>query len=146
MADIARVQQEFGRRRQSIDFVHSRPERAGNVRIRRLVESHMAVADLHETQLSSHLLRVKFTATAHAERLQYAALHHAQCARSGPGHTFEKTPPVDSVVVVIVYNFLTRLAVHILPPWHFLPPVTPPDRLLRPFIPPGRIYNSSDFL
>src|SRR6266436_3479024 len=50
VADISGMQQELRRIRQPVDLVHRGLQRPRYIRIRRFVESHVAVADLHEAQ------------------------------------------------------------------------------------------------
>src|SRR5262245_23661927 len=66
VADVAGVQQELWRRRERIDLVHRSLQRARYVRIRRLVESHVAIADLREAQLAFHLRGIKLRNSAQA--------------------------------------------------------------------------------
>src|SRR5271155_4710100 len=51
VADVPRVQQKLRRRGQRVDLVDSGFQRRCNIRIRRLVKTHMAVANLYEAQL-----------------------------------------------------------------------------------------------
>src|ERR1017187_3318081 len=100
VAEIARVDDELGRLGQRIDLVHGGLQRSHHVRIGRLVEPDMAVADLHESHLALGLARVcRFGECARAENADDDGPDYA-C--SSPGHAFEESPAVDSVVVVVV--------------------------------------------
>jgi hypothetical protein len=55
MAYVARMQDELGWRSQTIDFVYGRLQCPYHIRIRRLVKSHVTVADLDEAQLARRL-------------------------------------------------------------------------------------------
>ena len=37
-------------------------------------------------------------------RLQHATLNYADGARTGPGHAFQKSTAVDSIIVMVVLN------------------------------------------
>ena len=52
MADVAGVQQKFRRIGQSPDFFHGGFQRSSDILIGGLVESHVAVADLHKLQFA----------------------------------------------------------------------------------------------
>ena len=66
------------------------------------------------TKLNSPFMfaRVHLRKTAHAVRLQNAALHHAERARPRPGHALQKAAAIDSIVVVIVQDFVFHVASH----------------------------------
>src|SRR5882762_1464229 len=107
MADIAGMKQEFGRLLQRIDLVYRRLKRSRNIRVRRLVESHVAIANLYKTKLAGRYRRlVEIGKLAQAIRLQHAALHYAQRASAGPCHALQKSAAIDAVVVVIVQYFI----------------------------------------
>ena len=117
MADVSRVQQKLRRRRQRIDLIDRRFLSSGHVQIRRFVESHVAVADLHEAQLARcRGIRSQIGKPAQAVRLQYAALHHAQRARSCPRHALQKSAAIDSVLVVIVQDLVFHFLRHFVSP------------------------------
>ena len=52
MTDVPSVQKEFGLLGKSIDLIHGSFQCGDHVRIGRLVETHVAVADLYEAELS----------------------------------------------------------------------------------------------
>ena len=56
VAYIPRVQHEFGWRRQTINFVYGRLQCPYHIQVRRLIKSHVAVADLHKAQLAHGFL------------------------------------------------------------------------------------------
>jgi hypothetical protein len=72
----------------------------------------VAVADLRETQLADHIRCTHFANAAHAVRLQHSALHHAERPGTGPRHAFQKATSVNSVMIVIVQNFILLLSKH----------------------------------
>src|SRR5262249_15150598 len=106
VADVARMQDEFWVDRERVDPVDRRFQRADHVGIRRLVESHVAVADLHETQLARGDDACR---AAQRVRLENAALHEKQRARARPGHAAEKPAPVNAVLAVIARNRVLAL-------------------------------------
>src|SRR5215469_6057420 len=88
------MQHELGWRSQTIDFVYGCLQRPYHIRIRRLVKSHVTVANLDEVQLASSL----------GSQLR----HSAQAIR------LQDAPAVDPVVIVIdqklVFSLLRHLA------------------------------------
>src|SRR5271165_5588351 len=112
MADIPRMQQEFRRRRQRVNFIDSSLQGSRNIRIRRLVETHVTVADLHETQLALHVARAHLCKAAHAVGFQNAALHDAERARSRPRHAFQEAAAIDPILIVIVQDLVLYVASH----------------------------------
>src|SRR5271165_2233656 len=126
MADVTGVQHEGGRDWQRIDFVHRRLQGAHHVRVRRLVEPHVAVADLDETEFAFIFMAPHKGETAQAVGAEYAAFDHAKGARPRPRHTLQETSAVNSVMVVVVQNFvadfgfqtcLAILFIHLRAPW-----------------------------
>src|SRR5882724_6976388 len=109
MTYVAGVQHELWRLAETIDLLDRRLERPCHIGIGGFVESHMAVADLHEAEFASHFARADFSQPAQAIRLQDSSFHHAERSCPSPRHAFQKTSSVDSIVVVIVQNlvFLT---------------------------------------
>ena len=82
---------------QRINFIHRRPKRARNVRIRRTVESYVRVADLDEREAGSLfsllLIRPQYFRHRHARR---KAPHNA---RPRPLHALQKSAAVNAVAV-----------------------------------------------
>src|SRR5438874_13757984 len=99
MTDVAGVQKELGRNRQSVNLVHGGLQRSGNVWIRGLVEAHVAVADLREAQFASHFLGVQRRQAAETIGTKDAAADHAEGSRASPGHAFQESAPVNSILV-----------------------------------------------
>src|SRR5258708_29901428 len=118
MADVPGVEHELGRRRQGIDLVDSRFKGGSHVRIGRLVEPHVAVADLNEAEVSLGLLFSDLGKTAEAIRLHDSAVDHAQGPRAGPSHALQEPSAVDSVIVVLMQNLIFIF----IPLTHGLPP------------------------
>src|SRR5258708_2894040 len=116
MADVPGVEHEFGRRRQGIDLVDSRLKGGSHVRIGRLVEPHVAVADLNEAEVSLRLFFSDLGKTAEAIRLHDSAVDHAQGPRAGPGHALQKPSAVDSIIVVVMQNLIFVPLTHGFPP------------------------------
>ena len=108
MADVAGVQHELGRNGQRVDLVHGGLQRGGDIGIGRLVEAHVAVADLHKTEVALGCL-TGMRRIAEAVGLQHSALQHAERSRAGPGHAFQEAAAVDSVVVVVKQNCVAVL-------------------------------------
>src|SRR5579859_3844685 len=108
MADVTGVQNELRRIGQGVDLVHGGLERADDVRIRRFVEAHVAIADLHKTQ-PSHFVGLHIGTHLGSERkgLQHSALNHAERTSAGPSHAFQKSAAVNSVMIVVVLNKAT---------------------------------------
>src|SRR5437879_7643248 len=100
MADVSGVQQELGLHRESIDFVHCGLQGGDHVGISRLVESHVAVADLYEAEFSNFAgLHRRAAMRPKGVRFQHASLHYTEGAGASPGHALQKTSAVDSIVI-----------------------------------------------
>src|SRR5262245_13124443 len=96
MGDIAGVNDEGWLDRKRSDLVQRFVERADSVRVRRLVESEMAVADLKEGQPT----RFGGPCLAdNAHRARDAAGDGPQNAGASPGHAFENFAPADAALV-----------------------------------------------
>src|SRR5207302_205130 len=74
MADVTGVNQEIGRCRHCGDALDGLPERADHVAVRGLVESDVAVADLHEAEVAGRLRATRSENVAQSKGLQNAAL------------------------------------------------------------------------
>src|SRR5207237_55911 len=114
------MQHEFWSFAQPIDLFDRRFKGPRYIRISGFVESHVAVADLHETEFASHFPCPNFSQPAQAVRLQDSAFHHAKRACPSPCHAFQKTAPVDAIMVVIVQNLVLLVFGH-----SFLPMISP---------------------
>ena len=78
-----------------------------DIRIGWFVESHVAVADLYEAQLTrSRCLASHLGHLTKAVRLKYTALHDAESSSPRPSHAFQESPPVYSILVVIMWKFV----------------------------------------
>ena len=82
MANIAGVQNKFGRRRQRVDFGDRNFQSCNHVGVRGLVESHVTVADPDETEFAPGSL-CDVCAVVEAVGLQYSAFNDAQGAGAG---------------------------------------------------------------
>src|ERR1700747_67999 len=112
MADVAGVQHEFWSCRQRVDLVHRDSQSCSNVRICGLVESHVAVADLHEAQFTHCVLGTQLWHPAQGVRFQYASLNYAKRASTNPSHALQKAATIDSVVVMVKDDFVVLLSWH----------------------------------
>ena len=99
MGNVAGVNQEFGLGLEGFDPIKGDLQGGRDIRVRRLVESHMAVAQLHEAQLAVHFLLGGFTERVGTEN---SALHNAKRARPRPSHAFQKSSAINAVMVVVV--------------------------------------------
>ena len=77
LRQIAGVQHECRRCGQRVHLGNRRAQRRGNVRVCVLVESDVAVADLHEAQVACHIADLALHDVAQSERLQHAPLQYA---------------------------------------------------------------------
>src|SRR4030095_8590935 len=102
MADIAGVEQKLRQSWCVIDPVNRHPQGGHYVGVGRLVEPHVAVADLDEAQLPSGGLSK--IGSAEAVGSENPTLHDQEGSSAGPGHAFQESTAVNSVVVVIVPN------------------------------------------
>jgi hypothetical protein len=66
----------------------------------------VAVADLHEAQLTRPYFASHLRHLAHAVGLQDSTLHDAESTSSSPRHTLQESTPVDTIVVVIMQQFI----------------------------------------
>src|SRR5437762_12993369 len=104
MTDIAGVQNEFGGSWQSIDLVNRSFERGDDIGICGLIESHMAVTDLGETQFTNAVQFLRMFVRAESVRLQHASFNQAQSTGARPGHAPQESAAIDAVTVVIVLD------------------------------------------
>lgn len=104
MGEIARVQNKIRLFGQGIDAGNCFLERGGDVGVDTfLVEADVRIADLHEAKAAFHGIRC---AGAGREQggTQQATAHAPEHAGAGPGHTFEESPAVQTVAIVVVQN------------------------------------------
>ena len=116
MTDVSGVQDERGRHRQRVDLVHGGLQRANHVGVRGFVETHMAIADLNETEFSLEFMTAHSGDSSQAIGVQHSAFDHAQGARARPCHALQEAPAVDAVVVRFVASLFLRFNLH----WLFL--------------------------
>src|SRR5947207_185208 len=114
MADVSGMKNEIRRRGQCVDLGDSGLQGAGYICIGGLVETHVAVTDLDEAKFSLGILACDLGKTAEAVGLQDPAFHHAKGAGTGPRHTFQETSPVNSVMVVVMQEFVFGFLSHLL--------------------------------
>src|SRR5262249_37302913 len=81
--------------------VDRRLERADDIGVRGLVEPHVAVADLRETQRARRP-GGEPRWLAEAVRLEDPAFDQEERARPSPCHALEKPAPIDAVIVFVV--------------------------------------------
>src|SRR6476659_6929895 len=112
MGEVTRVQNEFWRVRQGIDLVDRGPQRGNHIRIRRLVEPHVTVADLYKAELSRAMHLPGAHLCSQSSRLQNSAFHDAERAGARPRHAFKKSPAIDAIMVVVVLDYTTRVWVN----------------------------------
>src|SRR5580692_10668549 len=101
MADVAGVQQEVWLVRQPIDLAHCRLQGHDHVWISRLVESHVAIADLHEAEIT-RFVSVPNCVLGEGPRNRDAAAQSPNQASACPCHTLQKTAAIDAVVVEVL--------------------------------------------
>ena len=99
MGDVAGVDHEARSRRQRADLVDRLLQRAEGVRIGRLVEANMTVADLQEGEGGGARLR-GFCIAEQIERFRHAARNSPEHAGAGPDHAFECVASIDAVLLV----------------------------------------------
>ena len=104
--EVPGVNHELRRHRQGVDPVDGYLQRCSDVGVRRFVETHMTVADLHEVQPA--LWHLHFL--AECLRTEDAAADAPQHSRAGPGHAFQKSSAVDSVAIVVVHDFFCQFS------------------------------------
>src|ERR1039457_679026 len=112
MTDVSGVQDESGRYWQSVDFVDRGLQRANDVGVRCFVETHMAIADLNETEFSLEFMTAHSGNPPQAIGVQHSAFDHAQGTRARPCHTLQEAPAVDSVAVRFVESLFLRFNLH----------------------------------
>src|SRR5580698_1608427 len=106
MGKISRMEHKGWRRRHRIDLIDRRLQRSCYIRIGRLIETDMTVADLNETEIRCRHhqplpepARRPVEQLAHPVGLHNAARHHPEDPRPRPGHTLEETPSVYAIIV-----------------------------------------------
>jgi len=85
--------------RDQLDLVDRFLERADGVRIGRLVEADMAVADLQEGEPFRF---GRLRRTDQSQRARHAARNGPEHAGAGPGHAFKDAAAAYSVPVIVV--------------------------------------------
>ena len=105
MADVAGMQDEFRLLGKSIDLIYRGLQCCDHVGIGRLIEPHVAVADLHKTELP-HFVGLRFRSHVKGERSrsQHTAFNHAECSCARPSHAFQKSSTVNSVLMVVMLD------------------------------------------
>src|SRR6266540_1275156 len=106
---VAGVNNKVRRRGQGVDLRDCFLQRAEHVLVRFLAEADVAVADLHEREVSGN--RGFGLGSDGIGRPQNAGSERAACAGpehsgAGPGHTFEETAAINAVWVVIVFYYV----------------------------------------
>src|SRR5215467_3454200 len=99
MRDVAGVDHERGFYRQRLDSVDGFLIGAGRIGIGRLVEAHMAVADLQECQVPGALCH-RFVDDA--ERARHAARYRPQDSGSSPGHAFKDLATAEAAASLLI--------------------------------------------
>src|SRR3954468_1906518 len=99
MRDVAGVDHEGWLRRHCLDLADGLFERAIDVRVRGLVESHVAVADLQEGERTCAL---RHRLVDKPERARYAASDCPEDAGPRPGHAFENFAAVNAIVIRLI--------------------------------------------
>src|SRR5215469_6213401 len=107
MGDVACVDHECRFLRQGVDLGDRLLERAQRVRIGRLVEADMAIADLQEGKTAA-LGRLRFT--HYSERVRHAAGNAPQHASAAPGHALQNFAPADAVSLIDFTHFANLLS------------------------------------
>src|SRR5208283_956869 len=102
MADVASVQYESWWDWQGIDLVHRGLQCTHNVRIRCLVEPHVAITDLDEAKFSLGCMFPELGKATQAVRTEHPAFDHAKGARPRPRHALQEAAAINSVMVVVV--------------------------------------------
>ena len=103
VADVAGVQNECRRHGQRVDLADRGFQGRNHVGVRGLVESHVAVADLDETEFALRGL-CDVGGIVESVGLQHSTFEHAEGSGAGPRHAFQESSAVDSVVVVVERN------------------------------------------
>ena len=105
VGQVAGVEDELGGAGQGVDAGDGLAEGGGDVEVGGFVEADVAVADLHEVQLTGGQ-DGRGTAGGLSEhaRAEHAAGYGPEHASAGPGHAFEEAAAVDAVMVVVMGN------------------------------------------
>jgi hypothetical protein len=77
-----------------------------------LIMSHVAVADLNETETCTRVL-VARCGIRKAEGLKDSAEKNLERARASPRHALEETPTIDAIVVVVLKNAVVVVLGHV---------------------------------
>src|ERR1035438_8454880 len=97
MTDVPGVQDESGRHWQRVDLVNRGLQRTNHVGVCGFVETHMAIADLNETEFSLECTVTHSGNASQAEGTQHSAFDHAKNTRARPCHALQEAAAVDSV-------------------------------------------------
>src|SRR6476659_9498922 len=100
MGNVAGVQDERRRNIQRIDLGNGGFKSRDYIRVCRLIESHVTIADLDKAKVGlANFCRAR--GIIKAVRLQHSPLKQAKRSRTRPGHALEKSPAVDSILVMV---------------------------------------------
>src|SRR5262249_27723506 len=98
---------EIGPLWQSVDLVNRDLQRRGDIRVRRLIKTDVAVADLDEAEIAAHRILLR-TFGEHARDWDPSAQGPNQ-AGSRPRHTLQKPAAVDSIIVEILQPLIDEV-------------------------------------
>jgi hypothetical protein len=72
----------------------------------------VTVTDLDKAQLGLDILLLELRETAEAIGLKHSAFDEAEGSGSCPGHAFQEASAVDSVVIMVMQDFIVLVALH----------------------------------
>src|SRR4051812_12040326 len=100
MRQIAGVKDERRWLGRSFDLGDRRPQCRGDVSVRRLVESNVAVTDLDEAEDAGFVRRCSAAARpAQWRSFENAARQRPDGPRAGPCHAFQKIPSIELLFI-----------------------------------------------
>src|ERR1041385_3596383 len=114
MRQIARVQYERGPLGRYVDLRDRGAQRGGHIRVRGLVETDMAVADLDESKAAAHAGVVTHRVVRRAlERhaLENTARERPHSYGTDPGHALQKPPAIEVQSVVLLRHRIQLLVI-----------------------------------
>ena len=119
MREITGVQHERGLFWCRLDLRHRRPQRRGDISVRRFVEADMTVADLDESDPAAHAGAVARPAPLRLldrHAFEHAARQGPHRAGTDPGHALQKPATIKVPFVVLLRHLLQLLVIGRAPP------------------------------
>src|SRR5580692_1466768 len=128
-----------------VDLVDRRLQSSGDIRVGRLVEADVAVADLHECEVRA-FARTSISGLRECPRDRNATAHRPDQACTCPCHALQKSTTIDAVIVEVLQFLIDKilhLVCHVVSGFVTLRVDNWPASLLFPVAIEWRLENSA---